>query len=108
LPGSKEVQPTREIKNWRVNVPLSEGWRIASVLDESKKFRYIETYNISEHSMAIINDQIESRNKLDGAAQLLDVENFPELNLNGQTLYPFQKVGVRFACLALGLGDIAK
>lgn len=108
LPGSKLVNPTIDIKNYRINVPLSEGWRIGSVIEEMQKFRYIETYDISEHSLSIINEQIETRQKIDGAAQLDDVENFPDINLNGQTLKPFQKVGVRFACLALGLGDITK
>jgi hypothetical protein len=108
LPGSKIVNPTKEIHNYRINVPLSEGWRIGSVIEEMTKYRYIDTYTISQHSLSIINDQLEARNKLDGAAQLKDVENFPELDLNGQVLRDFQKVGVRFACLALGLGDIAK
>jgi hypothetical protein len=107
LPGHKVIEPTREIKQYRVNIPLSEGWRIASTIDKYVQYKYIETYTIAEHSLKIINDQIESRKLLDGAALLEDVDII-DIDLNGQTLKDFQKVGVRFACLALGLGDIKK
>jgi hypothetical protein len=107
MPGSKIVNPTQDIKNYRINVPLSEGWRIGSVLEEYVKYRYIENYNIAVHSNGIILEQIDTRSKIDGAAQLEDVDII-DINLNGQTLKPFQKVGVRFACLALGLGEIKK
>jgi hypothetical protein len=77
-----------------VHVPYSEAWRLGQVLQS------YEDLEIDSKTKELISKQTEARIKLDTLAQQTDCDL--EVDMNGHTLRPFQKVGVKFALLALG------
>lgn len=83
IPGHKWDQV-----NYAWMFPAHEGWRVYELLKDKK-------VEWDAESLSHVEGDLSRRAKLDGIAQLQDIDLGIE-PLNGLTLYPFQRVGVEF------------